>query len=226
MSPRDNQRGRVYAAERAAANQHGIFWSQTISNDALQGWVNTVLDKRPIRSRWGNRHIDVVLKRGGRALAWGKSRITLPLGGRNEWVMLHEIAHCLTPGQYAPHGPEFAGVYLFLVQTVLGPEKAATLRQAFKEERVRTNRKGIPAVRSVVPPAQEPARKAAARERVKREKAQIAAAKAMTKAPLTWAERKQTAALLRRAATSGLFGPSTAKPRVHALATARALEKI
>lgn len=82
--PRDTQRERVYRAERAAAAEvDGEFWQQTIPNDRLQGYVDDVLTRKAIQSRWGRRHIDVGLKRGGRALAHGKSRITLPKGGRN-----------------------------------------------------------------------------------------------------------------------------------------------
>ncbi len=210
MSPRDTQRERVYRAERAAAHEvDGEFWKQTIPNDRLQGYVDDVLTRKSVQSRWGRRYIDVGLKRGGRALAHGSSRITLPLGGRNQWVMLHEIAHCLTPDRYAPHGPEFAGVYLFLVRTVIGADAGKVLLKHQRAQRVRRSTAGIP----------EPTRPVLTKtHRTKLERA-------VATRPGTPDERRAAAALIRREVKAGRFGPAGCKPRVHALATARALEK-
>lgn len=147
---RDSQRSRLYQAEREAFADIG--WHQTIPNHQIQAFVAGVLSKRAVRSRWGARHITVTLKRGGRALSHGALRISLPAGGRNEWVVCHEVAHSLNASDGAPHGPEFAGIYLLLVRTVMGPEAEARLRAAFKTHRVRVNRKGIPEVQSVLAP--------------------------------------------------------------------------
>jgi len=149
---RDTQKQRVYRAENETWNTlHGQFWQQTIPNHELEAYVSKILAKRAIRSRWGARHIRVTLKRGGKALAHGSSRISLPAGGRNPWVICHEVAHCLTPSNVAGHGPEYAGIYLFVVKTVLGAQAAAALRASFKEHRVRISNIRIPAVRAVVP---------------------------------------------------------------------------
>jgi hypothetical protein len=209
VRPRDTQRERVYRAERAAAAEiDGQFWHQTIPNQRLQGFVDDVLTRKAIQSRWGRRYIDVGLKRGGRALAHGSSRITLPLGGRNQWVVLHEIAHCLTPDRYAPHGPEFAGVYLFLVRTVIGADAGKALLKHQRKQRVRRSTAAIP----------EPSRTVVTKtERVQRER--TAASR-----PGTPDERRAAAALIRREVKAGRFGPPGRKPRTHALATARALE--
>lgn len=149
MKPRDNQKSRVYAAGRSAFG--AAHDTQSIPNDELEAWVTTAMNRRPIRSRWGNRRITVTLKRGGRALGHGSSRISLPKWGRNPYVICHELAHCLTPGHYADHGPEFAGVFLFLVKTVVGAEAGAQLKAAYRANRVRSNSKAIPAVRTDVP---------------------------------------------------------------------------
>jgi len=50
--------------------------------------------------------------------------------------MCHEIAHTLTPTD-AGHGPEFARVYLFLVERVIGKAEAKELREKFREHRVK-----------------------------------------------------------------------------------------
>ena len=63
---------------------------------------------------------------------------------------IHELAHELAPRE-VKHGPEFVGIYLFLVDLVLGKAEGNRLRAAFKANRVRSSRKAIPAVRSDVP---------------------------------------------------------------------------
>lgn len=202
---RDTQKSRVYAAERAAAGVD--HWVQTIPNGELQGWVDNVLARRGVQARWGRCDIDVVLKRGGSAYSWG-GRITLPKGARNPWVVLHEIAHELTRATRS-HGPEFAGVYLYLVRTVIGDDAGKAILAAYREHRVRRNTKGIPKPRA---------------ERVVTKTRQAERARVARSKPLTRDERASAARTIRRAVAAGTFGPAGRKPRTHALATARALE--
>lgn len=158
MSPRDSQRQRVYNAE------HGLFdWGQTIPNDDLQQTVNDILDKRPIRSRWGSRSVSVRLGRGG-GLSWNYNVISLGVGARNTWTICHELAHQLTPNRYAAHGPEFAGVMLFLVGTVMGEQDRKALLAAYRANKVKRSNAAIPEVRANVPPTK------AERERVARKR--------------------------------------------------------
>lgn len=147
---RDNQRSRVYAAENSV-----FTFGQTIPDALLQATLNDWLDRRPIRSRFGPRRITI--ERGkGAARAYGAHRITVGVRCRNEWLLCHELAHCLTPGAYAAHGPEYCGIYLFLVDLFIGPAKAAELRAAFRTRRVKWNNKAIPApsTGTRVPPRQ------------------------------------------------------------------------
>lgn len=142
---RDNQRSRVYNAESSIP----AYWGQTIPNEELQGFVDKVLNRAPIRARWGSRRAIVELGRnGGRSYG---GRILLGVRGRNKWVICHELAHELTAHRYAAHGPEFCGVFLFLVRTVIGTDAERQLREAFKAHRVKINRKGIPARLTVIP---------------------------------------------------------------------------
>lgn len=140
---RDNQKQRVYIAERSVYKL-----GQTISTNELQAYVNKVLDKRAIRSRWGIRNVRVDLGRSSGASYGG--HITLGVACRNEWVILHELAHELAPRE-VKHGPNFVGIYIFLVDLVLGKVEGNRLRAAFKANRVRSSRKAIPAVRADVP---------------------------------------------------------------------------
>ena len=135
---RDSQKSRLYAAERDAFD-----WGQTIKNEDLQVWLErNVLSRAWFRRRFGNRYIHVDLMRGGGRGGFGQ--ILLGREARNEWVMLHELAHNLA-GTRAGHGPEFAGIYLRLVHHVMGREVAACLRDSYKKHRVRYNMKSWPA---------------------------------------------------------------------------------
>jgi putative metallohydrolase (TIGR04338 family) len=207
VAPRDTQRARLYAAERAAAAAAGdTFHGRTIPNDECQAWVDDLMRRPAMQSRWGIHPIDVIMKRGGSAYGGG-GRITLPLFARNPWVILHEVAHNLTPNRYAAHGPEFAGVLLFLVRTRLGNEAGAALLAEYRTHKVRRNTAAVPApTRPVVTKAQR-----AAKERARRTR------------PVTADEAARAADVLRRAAANGAFGPAGSKPRTYALAAARTL---
>lgn len=123
--PRDQQRSRVYAWEQHASarltrlldgqvsvHRHSESEFDTLAEcaDFLspiwtaergrygRAWVPMPLIERP---SWGQRS----------ALAHHDHRITLPRWARNRWVILHEAAHRLTPGE-EPHGPRFVGVLI------------------------------------------------------------------------------------------------------------------
>lgn len=118
MRGRDNQRSRVYAWERAASKtaQLEMYMGEMELADAIEwatpiwrserGRVGLAKVKAPTieRPHWGQR----------RALAHSDHRITLPRWARNRWVVLHELAHRLTPYDEA-HGPRFVGVLIGLV---------------------------------------------------------------------------------------------------------------
>jgi putative metallohydrolase (TIGR04338 family) len=55
---------------------------------------------------------------------------------RRSWVVLHELAHLVTPGHLAAHGPEFARNYHTLVEEILGAEAAAALLRSFETHNV------------------------------------------------------------------------------------------
>lgn len=117
---RDNQRSRVYAWERACVEQlaHSDIYDaefQTLDECAEfaapiwrkeRGRVGLARQRAPVieRPSWGQR----------RALAHADHRITLPRWARSRWVILHELAHRLTPRDEA-HGPRFVGVLMGLV---------------------------------------------------------------------------------------------------------------
>ena len=154
VAARDNQRQRVYDAEEktwASMMPEGKrTYHQTIPNDRLAGFVNGILDKRPVRSRWGARVLRVEFTHGG-ARAHGSHSVRFGVDTRNELIVCHEIAHTLTPNGCAPHGPEFVGIYLFLVKMVLGTEWHKALSDSLRQTGARRSNKGIPSVMAKVP---------------------------------------------------------------------------
>lgn len=205
--PRDNKRQRVYDAEEAAAFTSG--WTtvlQTIPTHELQGWVDQVMRRQAIRSRWPYRRPVVKLTHSGAVSERHCDEVRLGVDQRNEWIILHEVAHLFTPNTVADHGPEFCGTYLFLLQTVLGKDAANALRTELRKRRVSWSNRTIPASRKVPTLAQMAARRRAPVRQV------------------TSIDAKDAARTIRSAVAAGVFGPAGRKPRAHALATARALE--
>lgn len=214
---RDNQRQRLYDAEHSCHP-----WRQTIPTADLQAWVDDLMAMRAIQSRWGQIKITVQLTHGGgRAQIWGRV-IRLGVAARNEWVILHEIAHQLVGTHHvADHGKEFAGIMLFLVKTRLGTAEWEKLRAAFKEHRVRYNNDLIPAPGKRVVTKTERQRKAAAAKRVEREQQQRA-----QQALLKPQHATDAARTLRAHIAAGTYGPAGSTARLKAMATARVLEGI
>lgn len=184
--PRDSQRSRVYAAENSV-----FQFGQTIPDDLLQAFLNDILDKRAVRSRFGPRRVSVERGRSG-ARAYGSYRITMGVQARNEWLMCHELAHCLTPGMFAAHGPEFCGVYLFLLEIVISKDAADRLKAAFAEGGVKWNNKAIPKPSdgSRIPPRQYPRfADVRAEYEARQPSAEVAAARSLA-AKKAWETRK------------------------------------
>lgn len=206
MRDRDNQKSRVYAAERkiqiGAVSETG---KQHLGQDvaAAQKYVDHVTSTIWFQRRWGKRKIVVGAGRGG-GRAYG-GFITLGVWARkHEAVLLHEIAHCIAPS-HVMHGPEYCGVMLFLVEKMMGKQHSDSLRSSYKEHRARYSLKAVP----------EPSRSAIGVTK------QRQMATAALKQPLSSQEREQLATLLRRAAKSGMLGDSSSKTRSYANSIAR-----
>lgn len=203
--PRDAQRSRLYRAEYPLWDV-GQRW-QTVPE--VQAYVDRLDESAWFQRRWGRRRIVVEDGRGRRSAVGYTYEIGVPRLMRRELIVLHEIAHCLTPRTYAPHGPEFAGVVLTLVRHKMGDEAGRQLAESYRAHKVRVNMKAVPKPkRSVVTMTEERRRLAAAARR-----------------PPTLTERMDAVEVIRRAARNDVFGPSGRKLRTYALAVARALEE-
>lgn len=167
--PRDSQRSRLYDAEHVlrglrvstAATRHltdsvrssnryvlrdgqpqALYYPST---ESVQDYVDAVTATAWFRRRWGYHRIDVTHAHGGSSHG-GFGHIEMGVEHRrSEAVILHEIAHNLSPFTYAFHGPEFAGVLVTLVKHVMGAEHAKALRESFKAKRVRVSMAAVPA---------------------------------------------------------------------------------
>ncbi|MVU80016.1 TIGR04338 family metallohydrolase [Nocardia sp. ET3-3] len=110
------------------------------SVDSVQTYVERVLALNWVRAQWDRSAVAVTVRaRAGAKAAHYESEgavLAVPLhAGGTAWalrelVILHELAHHLEPkpDDAAPHGPEFCGRYIELVDGVIGPEAALVLR--------------------------------------------------------------------------------------------------
>jgi len=145
--PRDNQRARLYRAEHEAFGvpPHSAWPCLTLP--AVRHYVYDVLAAVWFRDEFGI--FPEVRIKDGRGTRHAYSAYDLerhsvlfsfPRWARSTPVLLHEIGHAASLHRYgmvAAHGPEFAAVYLRLVQHYLGIGAHTRLNAAFMKHRVR-----------------------------------------------------------------------------------------
>lgn len=136
---RDNQRARLYHAESVLDAKGGPEPHLT-TVPQIEKWIAKLM-KKPWFKR--NFYVAEVIIRPGRGarnascLRFGPiAELTLPRWARTEGVILHELAHGIVPARVALHGPEFAGTFIYLVEKVMGKDKADLLRDSFREGNV------------------------------------------------------------------------------------------
>ena len=138
--PRDSQRARLYRAEEEVGAGRPL---PTV--ELLQAYVDDLGGTDWFRARWGDRAFEVRPGHGHRrATADRDGVLQMPRWARTELVLLHEVAHCLTPTTFAAHGAEYAGVLLSLVRRAVDPGAAQRLEDAFGRNRVRWTLVGVP----------------------------------------------------------------------------------
>ncbi len=234
--PRDTQRQRVYdaegvlrtirtdkAARRLLVDEARLLvqtgWhagpiardgkTYAPSIDDCQRYVDEVLRGAYVQRRWGQRTLTVGWKASGSDTCTG-THLALPPWSRHESVILHEIAHALTPDKYAAHGPEFAGVLLSLVRHRMGAEAGTRLCEAFRAQRARVSVAAVPApTQPVVTAADRAAKAERLEERLTRPSYRRAAA--------------DTVKALAGRQVQPVFGDVGSKSRRYAQDTARAL---
>jgi hypothetical protein len=136
---RDSKRAAAYRAERVAFP--GAFSSYPgLSIEECQTIVNKIW-----QSQWRRREYPTawapptVRHKRGTWARGGPYYISLPSQARSMPVLLHELAHSLTPGQR--HNREWARAFVALVERWIGVEDARRLKAAFKHQRVKYSRR-------------------------------------------------------------------------------------
>ncbi len=132
---RDNQRQRVYNAERTTT-----MWTSPERIDDIHALRKYV--KKICKSAWYRRRfvryplIEVGDGRRRRKAGGGWGEINMPRWSRFKLVILHEMAHAVHT--YQPwHGREFCKIYLAMVKKWIGKEAYAGLKLAFDEHGVK-----------------------------------------------------------------------------------------
>ncbi len=127
---RDSQRSRLYAWESDALSLHNGRYASLAECQELADSVSRAYKAEPVRVSDGRGHSNAVYYRGSRWLLGGRTlhkppTIALPRRMRRRGVMLHELAHHLTPEGYAAHGPE----YLWVMMTLFARFEGRTRRE-------------------------------------------------------------------------------------------------
>lgn len=142
MSPprhRDNQRQRVYNAERVLIQLAAPL--REVRD--IERYITKNMARKAILTRYpdASRSVNVRDGRGTRnAWAYGTHSISLPLWARNEAIVLHEMAHIIANRHFqghAGHGWQFCAVMLDLVRFCMGTEAHATLMASYDAHKVR-----------------------------------------------------------------------------------------
>lgn len=141
MPRRDSQRSRVYNAEdeyQVAVGPHCIaeVWE-------IQRWVNRIVESPWWTQRWS--HVILVQVNDGRSrrsacgeyLGDGTGLIKLPRACRRKMVILHELAHVVTPDLHPWHGEVFVGCLLAFVDKWMGQLQGLALRWFLSKNRVK-----------------------------------------------------------------------------------------
>jgi putative metallohydrolase (TIGR04338 family) len=143
--PRDSQKSRLYKAEREALNQRSKRL-ETVGE--ISKFVDRIKKRATIKRRYGpelRSSIFIGDGRGKRNAGGDRFGIYMPKWSRTEYIVLHEMAHCIACRKYgryniAAHGREYAAVYIDLVRFMLGKEAGDALKAAFRDRRVKYRR--------------------------------------------------------------------------------------
>jgi putative metallohydrolase (TIGR04338 family) len=145
VRPRDSQKSRLYKAERAALDK---ISKRLDTIDDITRFVDRIRKRATIVRRYGyelKRSVFIGDGRGKRNAGGDSRGIYMPKWSRTEYIVLHELSHCIACRRYgryniAAHGREFAAVYVDLVRYIIGKEAADALKASFREHRVKFRR--------------------------------------------------------------------------------------
>lgn len=151
--PRDNQKSRLYASEWEV-----FGWPKTEFKDMaeLEDYFWKVMENHHVQKRYqaardavaGVTNIHIANGAGFRRAMtiWedNRIRVAFPRKMRTKWVVLHEIAHVLSPHDAAYHGREFCQVYLHLIRLFFGAETEKLLKAGMKKHKCKYSKPHSP----------------------------------------------------------------------------------
>jgi putative metallohydrolase (TIGR04338 family) len=127
-----DQATRLYAAEELSIKK----MSEDMTLKQCQKFVDKVLARSFVKNNYPWNHGQIIVydgrRRSSAGATWrhGSYAILLPKWARNEFVILHEIAHHVGSPSYG-HDYNFADCLLKLVRNVMGKQHALHLQAAF-----------------------------------------------------------------------------------------------
>jgi len=134
---RDNQRQKVYRAERESLHNKGEKFKDL---KEVNTYINHILSSHYWKKLNGSWHIEVRDGRGRKAAcAFDRETIALPKWARQDVVIIHELAHTVVnfnSRKVASHGREFAKTFLGLVKRFMGRESYLLLKESYKKNHV------------------------------------------------------------------------------------------
>ncbi len=143
--PRDSQKQKVYRSERESLdkipnqekNEKIGFWEAYCKKLIQSAWFV---------KRWPNCRTILIKDGRGRRIAcasvgYNGGTLKLPKWARQEWVVLHEVAHVITTKTVASHGQEFCANMLELVGHCMGDEAERSLKESFDKNNVKWRKK-------------------------------------------------------------------------------------
>lgn len=129
MRARDNQRSKVYKAERL----HTEFEKHRIEDiKEVKKFVYKTLALKSVSKYWTPKP-KIKDGRGCRRATGSARALTFPKWSRTKMVILHELAHAVTPSHYAWHGKEFCANFYYLVKVAMGKDSAHELAMKYNE---------------------------------------------------------------------------------------------
>lgn len=175
---RDGQRTRLYGAEHVLFEGCAPDLPPSAGVEPARRFISRIMSSKWMRKHypaavvgwWPAGKVGVM---GGNGNNADSRRIMVTLyGRRRRWILLHELAHTIESriypsGTTAPHGREFANIYLALMRKWMGEVQYKDLRETFRVNRVRYN---LPR-KATTKRAGNPAALAAYRERIRVERA-------------------------------------------------------
>jgi hypothetical protein len=144
---KDSEKSKVYSAERNflyAYEKIGGTVKKFANYKEAERYMKQVMSSVAWKKLTTNRHIDLIEKRdmGGRTatsgLAWGHQIQLCPRTGLNQYVLLHEMAHC---AGHMHHDLSFRVALVKLVSRFMSAKAGVGLKKSFRLNGLRMHRK-------------------------------------------------------------------------------------